>query len=76
MIYLTSLYWKLCKMTFQTYIQKNVLKPILKGPNNLGQLSRRLPSVGVGVSPLVLLFNLKLADCHCCIDVFCLVELV
>ena len=61
-------------MTFQTYIHKQLLKLFLKGPNNLGQLSGRLPSVGVGVSPLVLSFNL--ADCHCCIDVFCLVELV
>ena len=45
-----------------------MLKPPLKGPNNLGQLSRSLPRVGVGDSPLVLSFNL--ADCHCCIDVF------
>ena len=51
-----------------------MLTPFLKGPNNLGQLSRRLPSVGVAVSPLVLSFNL--VDCHCCIDVFCRVELV
>ena len=55
-------------MTFQTYIHTNMLKPFLKGPNNLGQLSRSLPRVGVGDSPLVLSFNL--ADCHCCIDVF------
>ena len=36
---------------------QNLSKPFLKGPNNLGQLSRRLPSVGVGVSPLDLSFN-------------------
>ena len=49
-----------------------MLKPFFK--NILGQLYRRLPSIGVGVSLLVLSFHL--ADCHCCIDVFCLVELV
>ena len=40
-----------------------MLKRFLKGPNSLGQLSRRLPRVA-----LVLSFNL--ADCHCCIGVF------